>query len=278
MTILGKVLLFFVMVLSVVWAGLTVNVYVTRTNWANSAQKWQDKAKEAEQSAGFQRKQAEATRDAAAARVTNMQRQIDEFRTQVDTLTKEFAAAKQQLGDKLTAQQVAVPPDQLLQANIARLQKQVDILQGSLSDMEGKLNVATIGAEKSKADALRATIDRDAALKARDELENRLLGLNDQYNELKSGRSQASRTAPPDGFKATVTGVNGDTIEISLGANAKLQKNAVLSVWRPGKYVGSMTVTSVDPYGAVGRFSPPAGTRMVGENVPKVGDTVSVLP
>jgi hypothetical protein len=278
MTILGKVLLFFVMVLSVLWAGLTVNVFVTRTNWANSAQAWEKKAKEAAESATNQRKQAEATRDAAAARVANMQREIDSLKTQVDQLTKETAKAQQELATKIQAQQVAIPPDQLLQANIARLQKQVDLLQASVADMEGKTNTATIAAEKAKADALRATIDRDAALKARDDLEARVLQLNDQYAELKSGRSQSSKTAPPDGFKATVTEVSGDLVSINLGANAKLQKNAELSVWRPGRYVGKLTITRVDPFSADGRFSPPAGLRMVGENVPKVGDTVSVLP
>jgi hypothetical protein len=254
MTILGKVLLFFVMVLR------------------------EKKAKEAGESATNQRKQAEATRDAAAARVANMQREIDSLRTQVDQLTKESAKAQQELGTKIQAQQVAIPPDQLLQANIARLQKQVDLLQASVADMEGKTNAATIAAEKAKADALRATIDRDAALKARDELETVVLKQNDFIKDLQGGRGQSAKTAPPDGFKATVTEVSGDLVSINLGANAKLQKNAELSVWRPGRYVGKLTITRVDPYSADGRFSPPAGLRMVGDNVPKVGDTVSVLP
>jgi len=280
MTILRKVLLFFVLVLSLVWAGLTVNVYVTRTNWANAAGKWQDKAKEAQDSAAYQRKQAEAVRDASAAKVANMQREIDELRTKGDTLTREVAAARQQLNEKITAQQVAIPPDQLLQANIARLQKQVDILQASLSTMEGQLNVATIATEKSKADALRATIDRDAALKARDDLEVRLLALNDQLAELKSGRGQSSRLAPPEDFKATVTDVKGDLVEISLGANAKLQKGAVLSIWRnkpEAKYVGTLTITTLGPYDAAGQFTPPPGSRATGENLPKKGDTVGVI-
>lgn len=282
MTIVGKILLFVVLVFSLIWAGLTVNVYVTRTNWANEVKRLQDKVKESADSAAYQRKQAEETLNASAARVQGLQTEVNKLRATNDQLTRNVADAQRQLGDKLTAQQQQIPPDQLLQSNIARLQRQVDLLQGSLSTMEKQLNEATIGAEKSKADAVRAQIDRDAALKRADDLEARLLTLNDQMNDLRSpgGRGGSSRTAAPDGFRATVTRVDGDLVEISLGANAKLQSGAVLSLFRmkPAKYLGTLTITRVDPYGAVGQFSPPPGVTRPGPDArPQTGDTAGVL-
>jgi hypothetical protein len=282
MTILGKVMLFFVLILSLAWAGLTVNVYVTRTNWANEAKRWQEKAKEAEQSAQYQRKLAEETRTAAAAREAAMQSRIAALQTSVDQLTQETAQAKQQLDAKLAVQQQAIPPDQLLQANIARLEKQVDILQTTNSEMERQLSDQTVASEKAKADALRAQIDRDAALKARDDLEVTVLNLNDQLGEIRrGGRAGSSRLDPPDDFRASVTKVEGDLVAISLGLNAKLQKGATLSVYRTkpnAKYIGTITIIQVDPFGAVGRFSPPAGvTRPSGDDLPREGDTVGVV-
>jgi hypothetical protein len=282
MTALGKVLVFFVLLLALIWTGLTVNVYATRTNWANAARDWEKKAKEAQDSANYQRNLAQQTRDASAARIASLQTEVDRLQGSTATLNTQVADLQKKLGDLEAVAQQAGPAAQALQANIARLQKQVDLLQGSLSTMEKSLNEATIAAEKAKGNELKATIDRDAALKRADDLETRVLALTDQLADIRSGRTGVSaRLAPPDDFRATVTKVDGDQVEINLGANAKLQKGAVLSLWRAKpqvKYLGSLTITLVDPFGAVGTFSPPPGvTRPAADDRPKAGDTAGVV-
>lgn len=279
MTILGKLLLFLVLVLSLVWTGLTVNAYVTRTNWANDAKKWQDQAKAASDSANYQRKLAEDVRNAAGAQLAVLRNEVAGLTTARETLSREVAAAQKQLADKTAADQLGDPQAKLLQANIARLQKQVDLLQASLNTMEKTLNDAVVAAEKSKGDALKASIDRDAALRRADDLELRLQDAMDRYTALRTGQTgRSARTAPPEDLRATVTKVTGDLVEINLGENAKLQKGAQLSIWRGSKYLGSMTLTFTDPFGAVGQFKPPTGvTRPNPADLPKEGDTVGVL-
>jgi hypothetical protein len=277
MTILGKILLFFVLILSLIWTGLTVNAYVTRTNWANDAKKWKEQAELAKQSADYQRKLAEDTRNAAAAQIATLQTTITTLKGNFDAQAKAAAEARQQLAQKQDADMAADPTAKLLQANIAKLQKQVDLLQASLNTMEKTANEALVAAEKAKGDLVKATIDRDASQRRADELQEIVFNQRDQLDLIRRGdRGANSRVAPPDDFRATVTKVDGDLVEISLGANAKLQRGAVLSVWRTGKYLGSLTITSVDPFGAVGQFSPPAGQARV-TDPPKAGDTVGVL-
>jgi uncharacterized phage infection (PIP) family protein YhgE len=282
MTILGKMLLFLVLVLSLVWTGLTVNAYVTRTNWASEARKWKEQAEAAKQSAEYQRRLAEDTRNAAAAQIANLSNEITALQAARDTLTREYAAASQQAKQILEASQQGDPGAKLLQANIAKLEKQVDLLQASLNEMEKIVNDATVIAERAKGDAQRASIDREAALKARDELQQRLFDLSDQLQAIRTGRTgTAARLAPPDDFRATVTRVNGDLVEINLGANAGLQRGATLSIFRTTpapKYLGTLTVTRVDPHVAVGQYIPPAGVaRPSPGDRPQEGDTVGVI-
>jgi hypothetical protein len=282
MTILGKILLFFVLILSLIWTGLTVNAYVTRTNWANDAKKWKDQAELAKQSADYQRKLAEDTRNAAAAQIATLRTTISSLQGNLDAQTKSAAEARQQLAQMQDANMAGDPQAKLLQANIAKLQKQVDLLQASLNTMEKTANEAVVAAEKAKGDALRADIERNDARRRADELQEIVFNLRDQVSLARSGdRGGNSRLAPPDDFRATVTKVDGDLVEINLGANAKLQRGAVLSVSRhtpAPKYLGTITITQVDPHGAVGQFSPPSGvTRPNPADLPKAGDIVSVV-
>ena len=65
MTILGKMLVFLVLVLTLVWNGLVVNAYVTRTNWRAEAKRSQDKAVEAADSANKMKGLLESERECA---------------------------------------------------------------------------------------------------------------------------------------------------------------------------------------------------------------------
>jgi hypothetical protein len=82
-------------------------------------------------------------------------------------------------------------------------------------------------------------------------------------------------------FRATVTTVSGDQVEINQGFNAGLQRGARVSVSRlqpQPKYVGDLEITHVDAFTAVGRFIPRAGVRSPsGDDLPRKGDTVSVI-
>ncbi|MGL4423464.1 MAG: hypothetical protein ACRCZF_22600 [Gemmataceae bacterium] len=285
MTILGKILLFFVLFISLFWNYLTINAYVTRTNWAEVAKREKANAKLAEENASYQRKLAEQTRDGSNATIAMLQQRIKTLEQSNETLAKDAAEAKKSLNDKLAADQVQEPKDKLLQTNIQKLEMQNDDLQKRLSEEERARNDAVVAAERAKADALKADLDKKAALNRADGLEQNLLKTTDELMDAKAGRTRqgvgAARTAPPEDFKATVTSVDGDLVEIDLGLNAKLQKGAQLNVFRvkpQGKYLGTIVIIQVDPFGAVGRFTPPVGVlKAAADDLPRKDDIVGVV-
>lgn len=272
MTILGKVLVFFVLILSLAWTALTVNAFVTRTNFKKALDDANKKLDEAAASARNQQKYASDIADTAAVALAQKDEEIKRLTQKVSAETTARATAEKQLADKQAGQIDLNGQLALSQSNVAKTQAQVDQLQKSQTELEKRANDSQIAAEKAKDDKLQAEIERDAQGRRANQLEQaKLKG---------SGGIDAAPEVPAD-FKATVTAVTGDQIEINLGANAGLQKGSILSISRTKpepKYVGQLVITTVRPFDAVGRFVPRAGVRSPsGPDLPAKDDTASVI-
>lgn len=267
MTVLGKILVFFVLFLSLVWSALTVNAYVTRTNWKNALDATAKKLDEAAASARNQKDYADAQKAAADAALAGRDEEIRNLRQQLGAIQKSLDDARQQLTAKTAAQQDQDTPTKLLQNTIAKLENQVNQLQASQNAAEQRVNTAVVGEQKAKDAQLTAEIDRDASRRRAEELEKLLLRASGQSGV--AGTVQ--RPQVHEDFKATVESVTEDLAEISLGAGAGVQKGAELAIYRSGenRYLGKLIITQVGPYSAVGQFQPVRR----GEAVKK-GDTV----
>lgn len=273
MTILGKVLVFFVLILSLAWTALTVNAFVTRTNFKKALDDSNKKLEEAALSARNQQKYATDLADTAAVAIAQKDTEIQRLTQRLSAEATARATAEKQLADKQAGQIDLNGQLTLSQSNVAKTQAQVDQLQKSQTELEKKSNDALIAAEKAKDDKLQAEIERDANRRRADALEQQTIR-----------RGAGGVEAVPvmhESFKATVTNVSGDQVEISLGANAEVQKGAILSISRTqpqAKYVGTIQITQVRPFDAVGRFIPRPGVRNpTGADLPAKNDTVSVI-
>lgn len=279
MTALGKILVFVVLVLALVWNALVVNAYVTRANWKTELDKTAKKLSEASESANAERARSDRTREAADAVIAQLKEEIGRLRTSEKTLADNLKDAQDKIAAAQTAGAALQTRDTQEKANAQKTQQQVDVLQKELSASEKKANDALIGEQKARNDALQAKINEEAAKRRADELEGTVLKMKDP--NLGKGGVGSIRPQVDKDFKATVTSVDGNDVVINLGANARLQKGAVLSISRykpEAKYVGTLTITSVDPFYAVGRFTAPATVARPGPNdLPKAGDTVSVI-
>jgi predicted nucleic acid-binding Zn-ribbon protein len=283
MNTLGKILVFFVMVLSLIWNYLVVNAYATRTNYKTELEKTQKLYAEAAKSAQNSAKLAEEQRAAADSTISQLSAEITSLRARVQAAENDSAGYKAKVEEIGKDKEGYVTAAQLQQTGIKTLQSQVDVLRGQVNDLDKKLNDATIAEQKAENEKLQARIERDAANRKSDDYEKRLLDLNDKYFDLQNGGrgGGGSRVPPTDpDFRATVTAATGERVEISLGGNAGLQKGAVLDVSRPSakKYLGKLTIERVDPFGATGRFTPLAGVgRAAAADLPQKGDVVSVI-
>lgn len=284
MNTIGKILVFFVLILSVIWNYLVVNAYATRTNYKNELEKVQKLYGEAAKAAGSSSKLAEEQRAASDATIAQMAADIKSLTERVRAAENDSATYKAQVEAIGKDKEKFVVDAGLQITGIKTLQSQVDLLRTQVTSLDKKLNDSVIAEQKAENEKLQARIERDSAFRKADDYEKKLLDQNDQLDNLKNGVRGGVGTAripatDPD-IRATVTGAAGDQIEISLGGNAGLQKGAVLDISRPSakKYIGKITIERVDPFAATGRFTPLATIgKPTAADLPTKGDVVSII-
>src|SRR5438046_918281 len=129
MTALGKILVFVVLILALIWNALVVNAYVSRANWKSELDKTTQKLAQASEAANAERTRADRTREAADAVIGQLKEEITRLRTTEQTLT----ASRDDFEKKLAATQAVAAGtetrDVQEKANAQKVQKQVDVLQ-----------------------------------------------------------------------------------------------------------------------------------------------------
>jgi hypothetical protein len=290
MTVLGKMLVFLVLVLSLVWNGLVVNAYVTRTNWKAESKRSQDRAAEAADSANKMKALLDAEREGSedarrALRDENYQlaKQVATLKTRLDDLNKQYKDAF----DK--GQQDNVATNQL-QENIKKLETQLGDANALLSAKEKQVDDLTKAAEKDRVAAQKASLDAQAQAQRADRLAARVQELAERLEEMQRNGVRApspgvnpDRPQPaPPGFRGTVERVvrdgNDYLITLKPGLDAGLVRGAELSIARlqpTPRYIGKLIVVLADPKEAVGRFVPPEGRRLGPDDLPKPGDELT---
>jgi hypothetical protein len=280
MTALGKILVFVVLLLALVWNALVVNAYVTRSNWKKAFDDSQANVSKASEAANAERVRADRSREAQDAVILQLREEVARLKTTEKSLNEAVKDAETKAAAFQAVEQKVQTRDENEKANAKKTQDQVDILQKELNSSEKSRNDALIAEQKAKNDALQSKIDADSARRRADELEAKLLIARDPNRG--AGGVGAIRPTVDKDFRAIVKEVNAEgLVTINLGSNAKLAKGVVLSIarYKPNaKYVGTLTITSVDPFYATGRFAAPATIAKPGpDDLPKPGDEVLVI-
>ncbi|MGL6095543.1 MAG: hypothetical protein ACRC7O_07080 [Fimbriiglobus sp.] len=277
MTALGKMLVFLVLVLSLVWNGLVANAYVTRSNWKAELKKYQDKSVEAAESANSLRKLVDAEQDAAEDSKRVLREEITRLYTQKATLETQKAGILKDYEEKLASEKQRGNDEGKLQANNNALLKQVDNLTAAMQVRDQEINKLTLETETARAARLKAELEAASQQLRADRFAEQLLLANEKMAELKLGPSRSAvepRAAAPAGFRGTVRARKDDLVSFTPGLDAGLKVGTTLTVFRQTptpKYLGKLTVIQVDPKEAVGRFVPPPG-RAAADDFPKPDD------
>ena len=262
MTAIGKMLVFLVLVLSLVWNFLTVNAYATRTNWRAEAKRYQAKADEAAKSATTMANLLADERAAAADARRSLEesngqsaRQIERLRTDRAALATQYEGAfaqKKDAGGAATRQDVIINSQG---EQVTRLDK---------SDKAKDEQIKQLALERNKL-SLEAQEARNAAngfKKQNETLSNQIARLQTEVESLKasggvSGGLTGRKAAPvPADLRGTVEVVEGNLVQINVGADHGVKVGAVLKVQRvsPARYLGKLRIVTVDPKHAVGQF------------------------
>lgn len=263
MTALGKTLVFFNLLFSLVVGGLIVTVYVTRTNWKNgfddavkqgqaavAARNTLDSQKTAEaQKYEGRIKELTAERDAA-------QRDLNEKKTEVANLTD-------LLGRTRTTATVEKTNSETASNEILKLARERDQMIAQITERNALILRLEIANKDFRNQKVSADIARDATQERLDKLMITYEHIRAQMNELRArgivpAAAQGSRSAPVE-VRGKVLGTADDLATISLGSDHGLQTGNLLQVYRMAPtptWVGTLQVVKTEPHYALGKFTP----------------------
>lgn len=293
MTWLGKILTIVVFLVALVWVWFTVTVFVTRTNWRTHATNASTALKASEDARQKEYAVYQAENDALRRQLAAEQEKTRGLTSQVDTLAK----ANQDNNTQVKGLTEAIAASDIktveLQNNLKATTDELDKVRArntTLEDERVRLVIAKETAEKQ-----RQAAENDAKLaRTREEDANkRVEEVTAKYNELREtggrpgGAPERAVNPPPpatpEGTRGTVEKFEGDHIEINIGIDAGVRMGAVLDVYRYGekaRYLGTLTITRVEPKKAVGVFKPVSGkplNRLLPEELPRKDDEVGRL-
>ena len=283
MTAIGKMMVIFVFLLSLVWAGLVVNTWATRTNWKAEADKQNKLAKENYEGAKSLSEQAKADRSASDARVAALQANVERLQQQLTEQRDQYTKLYTAYDTKLRADLESDKKVSQLMVEITKLQNQVDLQSANLKTMEVDLNAQTRVTESNKNQKEEAVRSANAEKQRADLHVDRLQKLEEELAVAKLGGKGNLRPLPPDAFRGTVVAFVGKgtqgLIEMTPGLNAGLKPGTLLRVLRRTgnkNYIGTILIgEQVDPDRAVGTWTAPYGVKVPkGDDFPKPGDEI----
>ena len=276
MTVIGKMLVFLVFVLALVWNALVVNAYVTRTNWKAQADGYRAEALKAAEAANSLRKLIDAEREAAEDKARVVAEDRNRQYEQLAAARKSYDEISKAYQERQKADRDQGAQSNELQANLKTAQKQVEEQVARMNEMEKKINDLTQAAEKARVEMVKAQIEAQQQAKRAEQLKEGFQRLQEEKADLLSPRRDGTvgRTVPvPANFRGTVRDRSGEFVSFTPGLDVGLQVGAVLDVSRTtggGRYLGKLKVTHLDPKEGVGQFIPKPGATAA--DFPQRGD------
>ena len=281
MTALGKTLVFFVLLFSVITMGMMAMGYVTRTNWKIGFENAQVEVKNA-----FAAQQAE--RDKFKEKREEYEKTIAVLTKSLEGKATELSGLTAQLSDLEKQNSELIKTAKKEEANNRAATNQIDALSKERDQMKEQIterNTRILGMEKAFVKAsdneTQATI---LAGRLRDENQNLMRKTEDMNNKLNDLKQQGfvprsgNLKPPPVEVKGTVTAVEGSIAQTSLGKDHGVNVGDDLQVFRllpTPEYLGKLRISIAREHDSVGTFTPDGRNKMI-----KKGDTVDtkVLP
>jgi phage host-nuclease inhibitor protein Gam len=276
MTILGKMMAIFVLILSFAQGALTVMLFVSSSQWVAANKTLKNQVATAVASAGqfqdeVERVRTEGKNEKAAldARVAKLDQDL---KAQI-ALTE---GAERQLSDE--KQKVLVAESTSRQAiNDAKLrQADNDRMIGVVKERDNQIALLVISNKKEREDRLNAEIAMKTAVQRAQAMEERLrdavMEIAKQKNQASGTTTTSAKTTGPNPPAENVEGLVSDAdksglVEITIGSDAGLKEGNTMEAYRiaavpsQSQYLGMIRIKKVFPNKAVaepvGRMAAP---------------------
>lgn len=262
MDILGKIFVFAIFIMSLVFMSFSVAIYATHTNWREEIERTAAEAGVGKP-VGYreQLKQAKEEREKLAAQITDLVRKVSESEVARDQVIAQVQEALREKNADLDAlrrtKNDSEKAAEEARSQLATTQKQLEEMSGAIEKLREQ-----ILAEQSKVDA---AVRRSAELA--DDLHEKQAFLQIAEERKKQLEKQVANARlllqqsglsidnlPRDSvprIDGVVTNVVDDSIELSLGGDDGLQAGHELDVYRNDQYLGRVRVVSIKPDKAV---------------------------
>lgn len=246
MNIVGKILVFAIFIMSLVFMSLAVAVYVTHTDWEAESKRLsdvlaQEKAKRATliediNSLTMQVATSEAERDQVVAKlqyaIAEKDRVLQDLQGKKDELEKERQSAIAEMNSATAQLKLSTVEVEKLRAEIREQQIKVDQQIGKSVELSAKLH------EK---ESLLAIVEE-----RKGQLEKQLANARVLLKQSGLAIDSLPRDQVPT-VDGVVTAVAEGAVEVSLGGDDGLQMGHVLELYRDGVYLGRAVVKAVKP-------------------------------
>ncbi len=256
MTFIGKILTGLTLVLSILFASLSVVVFATHTNWRDEAKKLETSVAELTATNTRLREDIQRSKDEYAREQAARKMAIAALETQLQTATDSAKRAKDE-SDTLNSQiGTLIGKGNTDSSQLASVTSQVAELQTQLKD-------ARADRDAQFADAVRLTDEVHTLQGVKDTLTSKnvqLAASNARFQKVLEANNLTEfdevESIPPKLDGVVVAVGERDLIEVSLGADDGLKIGHTLDVHRGAVYLGRVMIRQTSPNRAVAQIIP----------------------
>jgi hypothetical protein len=274
MTVMGKILVFVILVLAFVQAALHIMFHVTQTNWAKAYSEATAQTKSADTDAQLFKTERDEVRDQANKEIAEIQKKLKETgdalvqeQTKSAELNKQLVAER----DKANKGDANLASSQI---GSQRRQEEVKRLEDTLKARDDRVKELVDSNNQLRDRSVAAEIESRSLKERNGNLVAKLEEMSKEMIKVRNGTAAGTlnaRNPPPDNVEGLVTKTDSTgLLTLSLGSDDGLVKGHTLEVFRlsPAKYLGTVRIISVTPHEAVAQpVSRPLGSIQQGDRV-----------
>jgi hypothetical protein len=251
MDTLGKIFVFAVMVMSVVFMSFAIAIFSSHTNWQKESERLQTELEQAVAERAAKESELTTLIDQNAASEKDQEQVVKKLETALQQKNTELADLKKKREAELSN----------LDKDIAELSEAKDE-RDAADELVGKLREEIHGLQ----DKLKKSVNDGASLASElHQSESELAMTTERKKQLEEQVANAREVLQQNGLSlkrpeivipvvgGVVTAIANDLAEVSIGSDDGLQAGHELEVFRADEYLGRLRVVSVKPDRAVVR-------------------------
>ena len=251
MDTLGKIFVFAVMVMSVVFMSFAIAIFSSHTNWQKESERLQTELEQAVAERTAKESELSTLIDQNAASEKDQEQVVKKLETALQQKNTELADLKKKRAAELSN----------LDKDIAELSEAKDE-RDAADELVGKLREEIHGLQ----DKLKKSVNDGASLASElHQSESELAMTTERKKQLEEQVASAREVLQQNGLSlkrpktvipvvgGVVTAIANDLAEVSIGSDDGLQAGHELEVFRADEYLGRLRVVSVKPDRAVVR-------------------------